>query len=135
MKMKMLMILTVCFVINLNAQEKHILYFDSGKVSTVINFNNEEQTDLSYEYYYETGDLRKTTRTINGLFEGTTIEYYWTGTVKTVLVYTGGILNGVCSFYHNNGKLQLKGMVSNNNKVGQWKEYNYYGLLVNTVNY
>lgn len=125
------LLLTLVFVLftlsNVVGQEIRKEYFDNGNLYMLSTFNDMEAGDGSVQYYYITGELRKTMRMINFVGEGDITEYYKSGRVKSIVHMVNGTVNGIVSYYYENGNLGYRGNMVGSDRVGEWVEYDIQG--------
>ncbi|UZR98168.1 toxin-antitoxin system YwqK family antitoxin [Chondrinema litorale] len=83
--------------------------------------NNDEQENLRIkEAYHENGEQK---------------QFYDDGTLKALLNYDKGFLNGKCLFYYDNGKLKQSGSFENNEPYGLFKYYDSLGNFKREINW
>lgn len=89
-----------------------------------------------YKEYTANGHIHKISNYINNKKNGSeTIYYYHNNKIEYIYNYINDIKNGECRVYYSNGMLQCSGYYNNNNKVGEWIEYNMNGDILNKFNY
>ena len=143
--MKKLLIIIVVFIsCNLNNNSKvvaHKLNKDSLntvlKGFTLINIDTTAQSDFYYTYNYKSNTdstliriLFDSLKNISGINKNKNevnlfvAEYYTNGQIKgDVPLNKDGEVDGLATYYYEDGRLRRLGYWKRNLQVGEWKEY------------
>ncbi len=92
----------------------------------VMVFNSENRTDFSVKN--QARFLSQRGAYVNALEQGSWFFYYPDGSIRTILKYKDGFLNGETIEYSPKGKITSKGLYINDKKSGTW-----YDLKKQTV--
>ncbi len=118
------------YLLNLNAQNVQKFYHDNGNIEVIIKSEDGSLSgEVYYEYFYETGELRKTAHNLNNKLEGEVREYYINGNISQIQNYIYGIPNGLWQSNYDNGNIQMKGLMREGLKNGEWSVYHSNGFV------
>ncbi|HBK72475.1 MAG TPA: hypothetical protein DDZ39_12620 [Flavobacteriaceae bacterium] len=156
---KIILVVVLCVIVfYTHAQEKKT-FWDNGNLKSITIHDQNGKKTGEWNWYFETGDLKKTGSYVEGEKTGTWNEYYYNGERKKRTYYTNGLITEKSSYYENGRKmvkgtfdenekkhgvweqyydyweLKLKGEYHHGNKHGQWKYYTDSGKLNKIENY
>ncbi|MET1258136.1 hypothetical protein ABV409_02285 [Flagellimonas sp. DF-77] len=109
-------------------------YYDNGKVSREMEYQNGYLINDFKEYYYS-GQLYEQATFVEGDYHGKYIEYHENGSLKTEHTYVYDLLHGGSKTYHENGKLKKERTFKNDVQEGPSKEYDANGTLIKEETY
>lgn len=85
---------------------------------------------------YPSGNMLSRQEFVNGIGQGTWINYYENGNFKEVGTYEQNRVEGAIKKYYENGQLKSEGTYREwRIRVGEWKYYNEKGELTKTINH
>ena len=85
---------------------------------------------------YANGNYLSIQEYVNGIGNGTWVNYYENGKVKEIGTYRDNRVEGPIRQFYNNGNLKAEGTYAHwRRKVGVWKFYNPQGKLLKMVTY
>jgi hypothetical protein len=103
-------------------------YYKSGKLHSVMHYNEQGKLDGQWKDFYESGELMGTTSYKNGQ-PITTEAFYESGKIKRKINWTS--MNDLfVADYNPDGTLVSKGRIYKANKTGWWEWYNNKGELL-----
>lgn len=114
-----------------NGNLKQTAVYESGRVLRIVNswyyggqlasvFNTENEIDTAF---YRNCTLKSVTKYSGYTKQGTSVEWYESGSVKKEYVYYDHMANGICRDYYENGRLALLSIYANGQKTGLWEAY------------
>lgn len=95
----------------------------------------EGKYDGPFKLYYEDGNIREEGVFKNDLFHGMRIRYYRNGNVDYFETYNEGELDGPYQSLFQDGSVYTKGNFRAGNKLGEWKEFDASGVMVQIEEY
>ncbi|PQJ32043.1 hypothetical protein BST92_08935 [Nonlabens arenilitoris] len=119
---------------NGNSTGKWESYYDSGELSLIENYVNNQANGNKTEYF-KNGQISSTGKLINGKNHGIWNYYYDTGVLQCEKEFKIGIEEGVYKQYYENGSLYKEGTKTNFEKTGVWKTYDQNGSIIETKSY
>lgn len=99
------------------------LYYDDGKKKAEVNFVS-GLADGEWKTYHENGNLASVRNYTSGALEGKYKDYYSNGNAAIICVFENGFLNGPFIKVSVEGKVLMKGSLTQGVKNGKW-EYSY----------
>ena len=103
-------------------------YYDNGKISREMEFQNGELVNAYKQYYYD-GQLAEDITYFLGEVNGLKTAYYANGTMEYQKEYLLGDPHGLQKEYFDNGQLKEESHYLNGNKNGVLKKYAENGKL------
>lgn len=107
-----------------------IYFFESGKIESIICYENNEMTGES-SGYYENGQLQSRTNYRNGkIVDGEVVSYFDNGKIMGEYKYKNGKLSGPCINYYKNGQINRKINYLNGKLEGDWAYWKENGDIL-----
>ena len=85
--------------------------------------------------FYPDGSVAEETIWKDGLKEGSWMQYFKNGQLKSTAAYIGDKLEGAFMAFYPDGKKEIEGAYRNDAPDGEWKRYDDKGTLVSTIKY
>lgn len=102
-------------------------YYDfEGNLIAIENWSADQLQD-SAVYFYSNGEVEKTGRYENALYEGTWKFFFENGQLKRMGTYQEGLPHGEWVFYHEDGTLFQEGFFEEGVESGLWRFYDDKG--------
>lgn len=110
-------------------------YYEDGKVKSIASYKGKQKEGLFREFskegtltsasiYEKDIVISKGLLNDNGFKDGSWVEYYSSGTIKSKGTYKGGVKVGLWEHYYENGNLEQKGNFNNEGLAeGEWIWY------------
>lgn len=108
---------------------------ENGVYRYYVRGENKPFTGILYGKY-PNGQWLSRQEYVDGVGQGTWINYYDNGNLKEVGTYEQNKVEGKIKKYYRNGQLQAEGTYREwRIRVGEWKYYDEKGKLIKTVNH
>ncbi len=117
-----------------NETVKITAYYDNGKVSRELEFENGQYAGAYKTYYYD-GQLQDEFVHENGEYQGPKISYYPNGNIKERNEYLIGELHGKTTKYYEDGTLMEEAFYKNGVQTGNAATYDKTGKKTKSEDY
>jgi len=117
-----------------NETSKITAYYDNGKISRELEFENGEYAG-AYKTYFYNGQLKEEFVHENGEYKGPKISYYANGNIKEQEEFLIGVLHGKSTKYYEDGALMEEAHYKNGVQTGNAASYNKTGKKVKSEDY
>tara|TARA_B100000809_G_scaffold119961_2_gene118201 strand:- start:3171 stop:3749 length:579 start_codon:yes stop_codon:yes gene_type:complete len=108
--------------------EGEVIYYREGVyVSERILYRNGSAYG-EHRIYYNSGKLESIKNYDFGVLQGLSKVYFEDGVLKETGIYTNNERNDEWKVYYPNGKLKEQGHYKEGNRIGVWKVYYYNGI-------